>query len=229
MLACIIILIAVSAPALLRQILPKNVEKELRVRTLSEIELEKPKENNILKEVPPPPPVLARNTIKFTPPVIKPDEQVNEEDEPKMQKEVVEQKAAIGAVDFDKGTDDITAPLAKVAENTKITEEEDAPFVIVEQMPQFPGGEKEMMKFIYANLKYPDEAFKKKITGNVYVTFLVSNSGKIKNAEVKKAVHPLLDAEAKRVIGSMPDWKPGTQSGKAVDVNYMVPVEFKLK
>ena len=56
----------------------------------------------------------------------------------------------------------------------------------------------------------------------------MSNTGKVKNAEVRKPVHPLLDAEAKRVISSMPDWKPGTQAGKPVDVRYKVPVEFKL-
>lgn len=108
--ACLLIIFAATGPSLLRQILPKKIEKELRVRTISEINLEKPKENNILKELPPPPPPLARNTIKFTPPVIKPDELVNEEDEPKMQREVVEEKAAISTVNFNKGTDDVTAP-----------------------------------------------------------------------------------------------------------------------
>jgi TonB family protein len=115
------------------------------------------------------------------------------------------------------------------AEISKKTEAVKDVFVVVEELPQFPGGPDAMASWIYTSMKYPDEAVKKKIAGKVYVTFLISSSGKIKNAEVKKPVHPLLDAEAKRVISSMPDWKPGTQAGKPVDVNYMVPVEFKLK
>ena len=102
-------------------------------------------------------------------------------------------------------------------------------FVIVETMPVFPGGgQAAMVAWINANIKYPGEAYKSKITGKVFVDFTVSKTGKVKNVTVSKSVHPLLDAEAKRVIGSMPDWKPATQGGKTVDVQYMVPVEFKL-
>ncbi|HAM11158.1 MAG: hypothetical protein A2X05_00565 [Bacteroidetes bacterium GWE2_41_25] len=115
------------------------------------------------------------------------------------------------------------------AEISKETEAGKDVFVVVEELPQFPGGPDAMTSWIYASLKYPDEAVKKKIAGKVYVTFLVSSSGKIKNAEVMEPVHPLLDAEAKRIIGNMPDWKPGTQAGRPVDVRYQVPVEFKLK
>lgn len=102
-------------------------------------------------------------------------------------------------------------------------------FVVVEELPQFPGGNSAMNSWIYSNMKYPGKAAEKKITGKVYVTFLITSSGKIKNVDVQQSVDPLLDAEAKRLISSMPDWKPGTQSGKAVDVRYKVPVEFKLK
>jgi TonB family protein len=86
-----------------------------------------------------------------------------------------------------------------------------------------------MVSWIIENLKYPGEALKNKITGKVNVDFMVSSTGKIKNVKVNKPVDPLLDAEAKRVISSMPDWKPGSQAGKTVDVQVMVPVEFKLK
>lgn len=226
--ACLLILFAATAPTLLRQILPKKIEKELRIRTLSDINLEKPKENNILKEVPPPPPPLIRNTIKFTPPVIKPDEQVNEEDEPKMQKEVVEQKAAIGAVNFNKGTDDISAPIA-VAENTKITEDIDAPFYSVEQMPQYPGGENEMMKFIYANLKYPVLAQEMGVSGTVIINFVVDREGKITNIKVIRSLGSGCDEEAVRVLGKMPSWNPGKQGGKTVRVSFTLPFKFILQ
>ena len=102
-------------------------------------------------------------------------------------------------------------------------------FVVIEELPEFNGGVNAMNSWIYTNLKYPEVAYKKKITGKVYVTFLISSTGKIKNVEVKQPVHPLLDDEAKRVVASMPDWKPGSQAGKAVDVRYQVPVEFNLK
>jgi len=228
LLACIITLIAVTAPALLRQILPKRVEKEMRVRTLSEINLEKPKEN-ILKEVPPPPPVLVRNTIKFTPPVIKPDEQVSEEDEPKMQKEVVAEKSAIGAVDFNKGTDDVTAPIAKIAENSKIAEDNDPPFIIVDQMPQYPGGEQEMLKFIISNLHYPVVAQEMGVSGTVIINFVVDRDGDITNMKVIRSIGSGCDEEAMRVLDIMPRWNPGKQAGKPVRVSYSLPFKFIIQ
>jgi periplasmic protein TonB len=227
--ACLLILVVVLGPALLRQILPKTTDKELSIRTFSDIKLEKPKENEILKEIPPPPPPLIRNTIKFTPPVIKPDEQVNEEDEPKMQKEVVEQKAAIGSVDYNKGTDDVSAPIAVVAENSKIVEDNDAPFYSVEQMPQYPGGEKEMLKFIYENLKYPVVAQEMGVSGTVIINFVIDREGQITNIKVTRSIGSGCDEEAIRVLEKMPHWTPGRQGGKTVRVNYTVPFKFILQ
>jgi TonB family protein len=102
-------------------------------------------------------------------------------------------------------------------------------FVVVEELPQFIGGNEAMIAWITSNLKYPSEAVKAKITGEVYVNFMVSKTGKVKNVVVSKSASPLLNAEAIRVISSMPDWKPGSQAGKLVDVQMQVPVEFKLK
>jgi TonB family protein len=96
-------------------------------------------------------------------------------------------------------------------------------------MPKFPGGTDAMVAWIISNLKYPAEALKSKITGEVYVNFMVSKTGKVKNVVASKSASPLLNAEAIRVISSMPDWKPGSQAGKLVDVQMQVPVEFKLK
>jgi TonB family protein len=110
----------------------------------------------------------------------------------------------------------------------EVTSKKKDVYVMVEEMPQFPGGEPAMMSWISSNIKYPVDAAKKNITGEVLVNFVVSNNGKIKNVKVEKSVNPLLDAEAIRVISSMPDWKPGTQGGKSVEVNMMVPISFAL-
>jgi TonB family protein len=106
---------------------------------------------------------------------------------------------------------------------------EESPFVVVEELPEFPGGEDAMMTWIAANINYPAEALKGKIQGKVYVSFTVSAAGKVKDAVITKSVSPLLNEEAIRVISSLPDWKPGSQAGKPVEVQMLVPVEFKLK
>ncbi|HVN58477.1 MAG TPA: TonB family protein [Bacteroidales bacterium] len=102
-------------------------------------------------------------------------------------------------------------------------------YVVVEQMPEFPGGNEALMKFMIANFKYPGEAAKKGITGKVMVTFVVQADGKVSNIKVETPVNPLLDAEAIRLVSIMPAWTPGKQNGKDVDVVYKLPVDFKLK
>jgi TonB family protein len=121
----------------------------------------------------------------------------------------------------------VTDPKSGVEYN--VAGKEEAPFVVVEEMPKFPGGREAMSAWISAKLNYPSEAVKNKISGIVYVNFIVSSTGKVKNVAVEKSVSPMLNAEAIRVISSMPDWKPGSQAGKSVDVQMLVPVEFNLK
>lgn len=223
LIAIFIFILACLSPEIMRHIIPQQKETNLKVTTFSDIKIEKPKED-ILKEIPPPPPV--RNTIKFTPPVIKPDEAVNDEDQPKMQKEIVEQKAAIGTTDFNKGTDDITAPIAK--ENAKIVEDDDKPFMIAEKMPQFPGGDVEMMKFIRDNLKYPPKAQEAGVMGKVVVNFVVGRDGKITQIKVVRGIGSGCDEEAIRVLQKMPPWTPGEMGGKAVPVYFTFPITFRL-
>ena len=102
-------------------------------------------------------------------------------------------------------------------------------FDVVEQMPEFPGGTAELMKFLSTNMKYPDEATKAGQEGRVIVSFVVEEDGRVTNAKVVKSVAPLLDAEALRVIGLMPRWEPGRQNGEAVRVKYTIPVTFRLQ
>ena len=105
----------------------------------------------------------------------------------------------------------------------------DGYFDVVEQMPEFPGGQEELMKFLQTNVKYPKEATDKGIQGRVIVSFVVKSDGSITDAEVVRSVNPLLDAEALRVVKLMPKWKPGMQSGKVVNVKYNIPVVFRLQ
>jgi TonB family protein len=104
----------------------------------------------------------------------------------------------------------------------------EAPFVVVEQMPRYPGGDAELLKYIYDNTKYPETAKLEKIEGRVIVRFVVSAEGKTEAISVLKGVHPLLDAEAIRVVSTISGWTPGMQSGKPVNVWYMVPITFNL-
>jgi TonB family protein len=102
-------------------------------------------------------------------------------------------------------------------------------YIVIEEMPQFPGGKEALSKWLSDNVKYPAEAVKNKITGNVQVSFIVGKDGKISNTKVTESVNPYLDAEAVRVVSSMPDWKPGSQAGKPVDVFMKIPINFALK
>ena len=99
---------------------------------------------------------------------------------------------------------------------------------VVETMPEFSGGTGEMMKYLVKNIRYPKEMEEQKVEGRVIVTFVVRKNGEIVDAKVVKSVHPQLDAEALRIINGMPNWTPGMQNGKPVNVKFALPVSFKL-
>jgi len=101
-------------------------------------------------------------------------------------------------------------------------------FVVVEKMPVYPGGDEALFKFIYENVRYPAEAKEQGIQGKVILRFMVASDGAVEDISVVKGVHPLLDAEAVRVMSILPHWTPGTQGGKPVNVWYSVPVSFSL-
>ena len=101
-------------------------------------------------------------------------------------------------------------------------------YEVIEDMPNFPGGQGELMKYLRNNIKYPAEAQKNKIEGRVIVTFVVNKKGRIIDPTVERSAHPLLDAEALRVIKRMPKWKPGRVNGEPVNVKYRLPITFKL-
>jgi len=119
------------------------------------------------------------------------------------------------------------AKVENTSENTTVTGEV---FQVVEEMPEFPGGNgQELMNFINKNIKYPASAHENGVQGRVIVQYIVTKEGDIVEPKVIRGVDPTLDAEALRVIKMMPKWKPGKQRGKAVNVKFTVPVTFKLQ
>jgi protein TonB len=114
-------------------------------------------------------------------------------------------------------------------EEIEIEEEDDEEFfMVVENMPEFPGGDLGLMKYIQKNVKYPAIAKEYNITGKVYVSFIVDRSGSVTNVKVVRGVDKNLDAEAVRVVKSLPKYKPGKQRGKAVRVMFTIPINFTL-
>ena len=111
----------------------------------------------------------------------------------------------------------------------KILEAEEQVFFVVEEMPEFPGGDVALRKYIANKVKYPDDAVEDGIQGKVYVTFVVSKDGSVANVKIARGVNPSLDQEALRVVSSLPKWKPGKQRGEAVNVQYTVPINFALQ
>ena len=111
----------------------------------------------------------------------------------------------------------------------EIEEEDDEEFfMVVENMPEFPGGDLGLMKYIQKNVKYPAIAKEYNITGKVYVSFIVDKTGSVTNVKIVRGVDKNLDAEAMRVVKSLPKYKPGKQRGKSVRVMFTIPINFTL-
>jgi periplasmic protein TonB len=122
-----------------------------------------------------------------------------------------------------------TIPDTSGYSNEPIVPVEQKPVLFVEEMPAFPGGDAELLKFISGNIKYPEEAINNRVEGKVVVRFVVSVDGTVTSLEILKSVDPLLDKEAMRVVALLPKWKPGKQNGQAVPVWFFVPVTFQIK
>lgn len=226
--ALIFTALIVLVPILYKQILSSRKERNVEVTTLSDIQiekqLEKPKEIIIDKPIPP-----LKSSIKFTPPVIKPDEEVQEDEEIKTQEELTKTDMNISVADV-QGTDEENG--MDIADLNAMIVEEDStsqPFTIVEQMPEFPGGELALRKFLVNSVKYPVIAQENGIQGKVFINFIVDKNGSISNVKVFRGVDQSLDKEAIRVVKSMPKWIPGKQGGQPVRVSFTVPINFVLE
>jgi len=133
---------------------------------------------------------------------------------------VTEKKALIAPA---KSTATVTD--LKVVENS----ENEKTWDVVEKMPQYPGGDKELMGYLARNIRYPVEAQKSGTQGKVIVGFIVNSAGKVVNPKVLRGVDTYLDQEAVRVVGTFPTWIPGEQKGEKVSVHYVIPIVFRLE
>ena len=183
------------------------------------------------KEIP-----VARETQKFTAPVIKKDELVKEENQVK-QMDKLDDKVAVGTENKegvkDRSVEAVRTDIAVAAPPPPPAapkpEVSNKVFDVVEEMPSFPGGNGALMSFLSSNIKYPVVAQENGVQGRVIVSFVVERDGSITDVKVARSVDPSLDREAQRVVKSMPKWKPGKQNGSAVRVKYTVPVVFRLQ
>jgi len=231
LLMLILFVAAFALPGVLKSIIPSSKEKNVEVTTLSNIKLEKNKPKDIIEPQIEEEPIKIKSTIKFTPPVIKDDADVKDEEVMKTQEEVTDSKLSVSTADVQGNSKDADAKdLADLQQKqNKVVEEEVVkPYVVVEQMPEFPGGDQNMRKFLRDNIRYPMMARESGITGTVYVTFVVSATGQISDVKLLRGIGGGCDEEAVRVVRTMPAWIAGRQTGKPVPVQFNLPIKFSL-
>ena len=224
--ACALFTVTICSPIIFKMI--KTDEKSIFVEPISpgkfptgDVNKDEPKITNNT-------PSRKVNSIKFVPPVITTGE-VNENNEMKTQLDLSNPNKKISSEDvigdnYIPGVDTL-----KVNPNRDIAGDDLGLVIRVpEQNPVFPGGYEEMMNFLKDNIKYPVPAREIGIEGTVYLSFIVSKTGKIVNAEILRGIEQNCDAEALRVLKMMPDWLPGKQNGIPVSVAFTLPVTFQL-
>ncbi len=191
---------------------------------MTQIDLTPPVDKSEPPPPPPPPPPPVMETVKFVPPVIK-DDAVEDEPPPPQEKLTDTQ---VSTTTQEGSGDEVVVP--SDAGNGPVEEKVEI-FTVVEEMPGFPGGMGELMKYIQKNIQYPQVEKEADVSGTCYVKFVVEPNGAISNVEVAKGVKggPGLDKEALRVVKSMPSWTIGKQNGRPVRVLMNLPIKFQLK
>lgn len=220
----------------------KPEEEQIAITTEQEIAVFDSEEEEIIEEeeeeifqLPEEPEIIApeevANQQQVTELLIVEDEKIEEDKQVKNQEDVLENEAAVGAVDITEGTNDLNKVIIKeeVIAAPKVEEEQPVSIAMVEQKPEFQGGEAEMYKWLSSNIVYPSAASEEGVQGRVVVEFVVGKDGSISNVHVVRPRHPALDKEAVRVVKAMPKWIPGRNNGQPVKVTYTLPVTFKLQ
>jgi protein TonB len=160
-----------------------------------------------VKPPPPPPPPKVTDVLNIV------------EDDVELDEELI--------IEDTEATEDTEVDFSDIQTEEEV--EESPVFFIVEDMPEFPGGEAALHKYLATSVEYPVIAQENGIQGRVYVKFVINTDGSVTDVQIARGVDPSLDKEALRVVKNMPKWKPGKQRGKAVRVSYTVPINFVLQ
>ena len=223
--ALLFALIVVGTPYIVRLLHP---EKDIVYTPIEPVQgnLAEPPPTN--KELPPPPEVKLPEPeqIKFVPPKIV---EVVKKEEKLATVEEVKQSANVGDVTKEGSKDVITEPIKDV---TPVEDDKVYDIVSIEKMPGFPGGDDALLEYITKHVNYPQQALDNNVQGKVVVAFVVGKDGKVSDVHVKKGIKPAdlgCDAEAVRVVKTLPNFSPGMQNGKPVKVAYSVPITFKIR
>jgi len=218
----LVIIIFVGYPVLANYLDKSRKDKHIKKNITAEMETIKKADDTPPPPPPPPPDQLKEiaQQVKYTAPVVV---------------DTVPKEQVILSMDDLKATTsngdaNVQQAVVIVEEKKEVVQEKkkEEVFFVVEEMPQYPGGEQELQKFIATNTKYPAAARENGIKGKVYVRFAVTSTGDVDQVQVARAVDPLLDAEAIRVVKLLPKWAPGKQQGTPVSVWYTVPINFQL-
>jgi protein TonB len=195
----------------------KRSERQVQIQMEN---LDQPAEQVAPPPPPPEPPADVVQAARYVPPVVvdsvKPEEVVQLMTADDAQAEVQNEDVNIEAVQ-------------EVKEEVQEEEPEQEPFVVVEEMPMFPGGDAALLAYIYEHTVYPEVAKENNIQGRVFVKFCVTSKGGVDKVSIYKGVDPELDAEAIRVVSSLPAFKPGKQGGKPVPVWFSAQINFQLR
>lgn len=200
-----------------------DAEEEIEEEEEEQFQMPEPEEIIAPEEV--------ANQQQVTDLLIVEDDKIEEDKQVKNQEDVLENEAAVGAVDITEGTNDLNKVIIQeqVIAAPKVEDEQSVSIAMVEQKPEFPGGEAAMYKWLGDNIVYPSAASEEGVQGRVVVEFVVGKDGSISNVKVVRPRHPALDKEALRVVKAMPKWLPGRNNGQPVKVTYTLPVNFKFQ
>ena len=209
-----------------------EIEEGTEVTQLSRLEEAKVKEENVVKrfEEQPQEVQLIKTSVKFTAPVIAKDEQVTKDDELQTQEQLTDAKGIFAKATVQGNDDERGKSIDDIKE--VITSEkpvEEKVYDVVEQMPQFPGGEAALLQYIGSHINYPAIALEQEVQGMVVLRFVVTETGQVGEVKVIRSLEKHCDNEAIRVIKSLPRFTPGKQQGRSVPVWYTCPVRFTIR
>jgi len=194
----------------------KRAERQVEIKLEN---LDTPNEQVAPPPPPPPPPTDVVQQQRYVPPVVV--DSIKPED--------IKQLMTADQAQTEVTNKEVVEVVQQVKEEVQEADPEAIPFVVVEEMPMFPGGDPALLKYISEHTNYPEVAKENNIQGRVIVRFCVTSKGGVSQVSVLKGVDPELDKEAIRVVNTLPTFKPGKQGGKPVPVWYMVPITFTLK